>query len=217
MYRIAADGMVMSVSTPVRNRREAIVHLGGGTVNAYVSRISGATLRLVGLAGTDDDAADLPLETAAAPRRPTDGAALVFAAPLGTAVLLHAARNPIQDVLRDGFVGLLLVGLALTLMAGQCVLAVRAGVLALRGREQGVDLASSAMLLSLAACVLLFVAGVRLDYPGWGMGVLAALVIGMFRLDSAGANAWYARVTERIERAERVQPVERIERVPVAA
>jgi len=173
-------------------------------VKTRLSQLVEDGLRLVGRVPPDEvikDTVGVPIEMPPVPRRPNDGIALVFATPVGTAALLQGIYQPLREVISDGSTGPVCAGIALALLAGQCFLAIRAGVLALRGNRRGIDLTALALLLSLAACVMLFLAGIRPATLGWGLIMLVPLGLGMFRLDALTANAWYDIAASRADAA----------------
>lgn len=131
------------------------------------------------------------------PRRPMDGVALLLMAPIATLVLLRGVNEPLLDAVDNGRGPQFLGFAAVALLVGQTALGVVAAVLALRGSERGIDLTSVAMIVALGACILLYLAGVRLDYVVWGSWLLVALGGGLFRLDAPAANAFYHQRAHR--------------------
>ena len=143
------------------------------------------------------DEVETELEVPSTPRRPLDGAVLLLMAPLATLVLLRGANEPLLDVVDNGRGPQLLGIAAVALLVCQTALGVAAAVFALRGSERGIDLTSMAMVVALGACVLLYLAGVHLDYVGSASWLLVALGGGLFRLDAPAANAYYQNANRR--------------------
>ena len=112
--------------------------------------------------------------------------------PIGSAVLLHGIQDELTEALATGATGRTLGLLAVVILVAQCAISIRAGLLALRGDSRGTDLSALAMVTALTACVVLFLAGARLDYLGWALALITTQAAGMFHLDTDDANAWYA-------------------------
>jgi hypothetical protein len=128
-----------------------------------------------------------PAAAATRGQRPAVPASLLLASPAAAVVLLAGAREPLMSLADDGRVVTGTGILAVAVLGAAIVLAVRAGTAALRRRPHGTDLAALAILAALSACVLMFAAGVRLDFLAWGAGLLALLAGGYFGLDAASS------------------------------
>lgn len=184
-------------------------------MNAKLSQITTAAARLAGLTSSTDDTE--VFETAArAPRRPTLGAALLLTAPIGSAVLLQGIRGELTEAISAGSAERALGLLAVVILVAQCTLSVHAGLLALRGDTRGTDLSALAMLAALTACVVLFLAGGRLDYLGWALALIATQAAGMFHLDTDTANAWYLTRRQVTQQPATHQPATRQQSVLAA-